>query len=156
MDLYEIKLYGSHLQQLNSWIIGLFPELKCCTFGKQMELHWVTCSNANRFFWGTWACNGSSVGYYVIDMLSIALKVFYLNVIQLEQELPTNKKTSFFMRLFLVGTMCNISLNGNVYQITVHKSLHGNVRITSPEWKNAYVCACVFVCSQVWVCLFAA
>lgn len=48
---------------------------------------------------------------------------------------------------------CNISLNGNVYQITVHKSLHGNVRITSPKWKNAYVCACVCFLCCMWVCV---
>ncbi len=54
------------------------------------------------------------------------------------------------------GAACIISLNGNVYQITVHKSLHGNIRITSPKWKNAYVCACgiggVFL-RCMWMCV---
>ena len=48
---------------------------------------------------------------------------------------------------------CDISLSGNVYQITEHKSLHGNVGITSPKrGKNAYVCVCVCVfCACVCV-----
>lgn len=61
------------------------------------------------------------------------------------------KKELMCQKPALSTDRCDISLSGNVYQITEHKSLHGNVGITSPKrGENAYVCVCMCVfCARV-------